>query len=323
MMWIDRTGKCLAGLALALCLVAPAVMAAEAYRIGTEDVLDISFWQAPERNVQVRVGLDGKITIDIIGQITAAGKTTEELQNDIVRDMSRLDKAVSQAAVRVVEYNHNYVFVIGQVNTPGKRSFEQIPDLWTLINEYGGVAPQGDLSRVTILRGGTQAGRVEVVNVSEAIATGRLDQLPALGRQDTIEIPRMPGAVLGAELGRTGERKNLIYVIGAVNSPGPITYEDDIDIAEALAMANGPTLEADVKNAQLIMKDGYYSQTVKFDLNAYAQSGQPARYVMQKEDMIVVPYRRSGFLGEGIGGIAAALGVVTTAVLLYDRINND
>jgi polysaccharide export outer membrane protein len=323
MMWIYRTGKYLTGLALALALVSPNVTAADAYVIGAEDVLDISFWQAPERNLQVRVGLDGRITIDIIGQITAAGKTTEQLQNDIVRDMSRLDKAVSQAAVRVVEYNHNYVFVIGQVNQPGKRSFEQIPDLWTLLNEAGGVAPQGDLSRVTILRGGAQAGRVEVVNVSEAIATGRLDQLPKIGRQDTIELPRMPGAVFGADLGRTSEQKNLIYVIGAVNTPGPITYEHNIDIAEALAMANGPTMEADVKNAQLIIKDGYYSQTVKFDLEAYSRSGQPARYMMQKEDMIVVPYRRSGFHCEGIGGIAAPLGMVTTAILIYDRVTED
>ena len=41
------------------------------YRIGSEDVLDVSFWQDPDLNVQVTVGLDGKITLDIIGQIEA------------------------------------------------------------------------------------------------------------------------------------------------------------------------------------------------------------------------------------------------------------
>jgi len=289
--------------------------------IGPEDVLNITFWQEPTLNVEVRVGLDGNITIDIIGQIPAAGRTTEELQRDIVRAMSRLNKNISQAAVRVTQHNYNYVFVIGQINEPGKRTFEEIPDVWTLINEVGVVAAQGDLTRVTILRGGEDAGKIEVVNVSEAIASGNLDKLPKIRRQDTIEIPRTAGMVLSAELGSTTERRNLIYVIGAVNTPGPITFESNVDVAEALALAHGPTADADLGKAQLVIKDGYYSQTVKFDLKKYSKTGTPARYVMQKEDMLIVPYRRPGFLGEGIGGIATIAGVITAAVLLVNQLN--
>jgi polysaccharide export outer membrane protein len=320
MEWTRYTGTWLACLGLLTCFWVVPVQAATEYVIGPEDVLDITFWQETTLNVQVRVGLDGKITIDIIGQIQAAGKTTEELQRDIVRDMSRLNRTISQAAVRVTQYNYNHVFVVGQVNTPGKKTFEEIPDLWTLINESGGVAPQGDLSRVTILRGGEDAGKIEVVNVSQAIATGNLDKLPKIRRQDTIEIPRTAGTVLAADLGSSTERRNQIYVIGAVNTPGPITYQENIDITEALALANGPTAEANLKKIQLVIKDGYYSQTVSFDLNKHSQTGKPARYIMQKEDMLIIPARRPGFLGEGIGGVAAAVGVITTAVLLWDQL---
>ncbi len=286
------------------------------YRIGSGDVLDVSFWQDPDLNVQVTVGLEGKITLDIIGQIQAAGKTTEELQNDIVRLMSRLKENISQATVRISGFYHNHVFVIGQVNTPGKLAFEEIPDLWTLINEAGGVGDMGDLSRVTIIRGGDEAGKIETVNVSKAIAEGKLDQLPKVRRQDTVEIPRTPGQVLSTEAGQSAERKNLIYVIGAVTTPGPIKYEEGIDVIEALALAGGPTAEADLKKAQLILKDGRFAQTVRFDLEKYSQTGRPARYIMQKEDMFVVPAQRSGFFSGGIGTIATALGVVTTAVFL-------
>src|SRR5574340_479189 len=85
------------------------------YRIGQGDVLTISFWQDEKLNSTVRVGQDGRITLDIIGQIDAAGQTTEELQNEIVRLMSRLNKNISQTVVRVSEYNYNYVFITGQV----------------------------------------------------------------------------------------------------------------------------------------------------------------------------------------------------------------
>lgn len=286
------------------------------YRIGTGDVLDVSFWQDPDLNVQIAVGLDGKITLDIIGQIQAAGRTTEELQNDIVLKMSRLKENISQAVVRVAVYNHNYVFVIGQVNTPGKLAFEEIPDLWTLINEAGGVGEMGDLSRVTIIRGGDDAGKIETVNLAKAIAEGKLDQLPKVRREDTIEIPRTPGQVLATEVGQAADKRNLIYVIGAVTTPGPIKYEEGIDVFEALALAGGPTSEADLKKTQLILKDGRFAQTVRFDLEKYSQTGRPARYIMQKEDMFVVPAQHPGFFSGGVGMVATAVGVVATVALL-------
>ena len=96
-------------------------------------------------------------------EFQAAGKTTIELQNDIVRQMSRLNTRVSQAVVRVIDYQYQYVFVKGQVLNPGKLTFEEIPDLWTIINEAGGITETGDLTRVTIIRGGTDAGKIEAV----------------------------------------------------------------------------------------------------------------------------------------------------------------
>ena len=298
-------------------------LVASEYVVGPEDVLDISFWQDPGLNARVTVGLDGRIALDIIGQVDAAGRTTEELQVDIVRLMSRLNKNISQATVRIAEYNYNYIYVIGQVNTPGKKTFEEIPDLWTIINESGGVAELGDLSRVTIVRGGEQAGEIEVVNVSQAIASGQLDKLPQIRRQDTIEIPRTPGQVLATEVGQTAEKKNLIYVVGAVNSPGPIKYEDNIDAMEALALAGGPTIEADLGKTQLVIKDGQFAQTVRFDLEKYSRSGRPARYFMQKEDLLVVPAHRPGFFVGDIGTVVAALGTISAVILLIDRLSED
>ncbi|MBD3257406.1 hypothetical protein GF377_03155 [candidate division GN15 bacterium] len=307
---------------LTLGLASQAPAQDEEYRIGPGDVLSVTFWQDPDLNTEVQVGQDGRITLDIIGQIQAAGKTTEQLQTDIVRNISRLNKNISQATVRVLAFNYNHVYVIGQVNSPGKQSFEVIPDLWTLINEAGGVAEAGDLTRVTIIRGGDEAGKVEVVNVSQALAEGKLSELPKVGREDTIEIPRTPGSIPGGELARTEQKKNLIYVIGAVNSPGPISYESDIDVAEAIAYAGGPSDAADVTKTQLVIKDGYYSQTVTFDLREYATKGKPARYIMQKEDMIVIPADRPNFFEANLGLIATALGTVTTTILIIDQLNS-
>lgn len=299
---------------------------AKEYQIGAEDVLDISFWQNPSLNAQVRVSQDGKITLGMIGQIDAAGRTTSELQDEIVRQMSRLDRSISQAVVRVFQFNYNYVFVNGQVRTPGKRAFEEIPDIWTIINEAGGITETGDLSRVTVVRGGTaNTGRVETFNVGRALAEGRVDRLPKLNRGDAIDVPALPGNVTGAPLTQEVEQKNLVYVLGAVNRPGAVAFQENADFTDLLALAGGPTANADLKHIKILTKDNYYSQSYQFNLEKYSKTGRPARYVVRKEDTYIVPERQGGFFGTGlnVGTVAAAVGVITSVYLLYDRLTQN
>lgn len=309
--------------ALAWVVVAASWSSAGEYKIGAEDMLEINFWQDPTLNSVVRVGRDGKISLDIVGQIEAAGKTTSQLQTDIVHQISRLNKRISQAVVRVVEYNYQYVFVSGQVNDPGKKTFEEIPDLWTIINEAGGITEIGDLSRVTIIRGGDEAGQVEVVNVAEAIAGGNLDKLPKIRRQDTVEIPRTPAGLPSGELARQIERKNLFYVVGAVNTPGPIQFEENTDILEALALAGGHTENANLKKVKIITKDGYYGQALRFNLKKYSETGALPRYIMRREDTFIIPAKGGAFLGINLATVATFVGVVASAILVYDRLSQE
>ncbi len=293
------------------------------YKIGPGDVLEIRFWQDASLNSVVRVNQDGKISLDVVGEIEAAGKTTSQLQYDIVRQISRLNKRISQAVVRIVEYNYQYVFVSGQVNEPGKKSFEEIPDLWTIINEAGGVTEIGDLSRVTIIRGGEEAGKVEVVNVAEAIAKGEVDKLPKIRRGDTIEIPRTPLGLPSGELAQSIEKKNFFYVVGAVNNPGPIAFEENTDLLDALALAGGYTENADLKKVKVITKDGYFGQALEFNLEKYTELGAPARYVLRKEDTFIIPAKRGGLWGISLGAVATFVGVVASAILIYDRLTQE
>lgn len=293
------------------------------YRLGPDDVLDIRFWQDQGLNTNVKVSQDGKINLDIIGRIDAAGKTVTELENEIVRTMSRLASRISQVTVRVVSFQYQHIFLKGQVLSPGKIAFEEIPDLWTIINEGGGVTEFGDLRRVTIIRGGEDAGKIEVVNVVEAIETGQMDKLPKIRRQDTIEIPRTPTGLPSGDLSQQAAKRNVIYVIGAVNSPGSIQYQDNIDLLEALALAGGPTSAADLKKARIVTRDDLYAQTYQINLDKYTKTGLPARYIMKKEDTFLIPYRQTGFLGVGLPTIATVLGAVSTAIIIYDRLRTD
>ncbi len=304
---------------ITLLLGGAATTSAE-YKIGPEDVLQIKFWQEPTLNSSVRVSQDGKIVLDIIGEIEAAGQTVQDLQMDIVNRMSRLNRRISQAVVQVVEFNYQHVFVYGQVNNPGKITFEEIPDLLAILNEAGWITATGDLSRVSIIRGGERAGQVEVVDVSGAMANGTVDQLPKLSRTDAIDIPSTPVGILPPDLGRLTTLKNVIYVLGAVNTPGPIRFEENLDIMEALALAGGHTGEADLRHTKIVSKDGNYGQSIHYNLEKYVATGSPARYIMHKEDVCIVPFRKQGFMSRNLGTFVTILGAATSAVLLYENL---
>jgi len=305
------------------CLCFLPVMAAGQYTIGPGDVLEIRFWQENSLDATVTVTQDGMISLDIIGEVEAAGLTTIELEKTIVRQISRYNKAITHAVVRVVEYNSRVVYVTGQVLNPGKFTFEEIPNLWTIINEAGGAAEIGDLSRVVLIRGGSQAGEVEVVNVAALVATGRIEELPKIRPGDTIEVPRTASGLPSARLAAPSETRNVFYVTGAVVNPGMLTYESGLDVLDAISIAGGPIELADLENVKVISKDGLQAQVTVVDLDRFTTTGKPGRHLIRQEDTIIVPRKSRGFLGiSSLSDLVTILGAVATSVLIYDRLSD-
>jgi polysaccharide export outer membrane protein len=311
------------GLATLIIFGLAADVSAQSYQIGPEDVLDIRFWQDRTLDVVVKVRQDGKISLDLAGEIDVAGLTTAELEKAIVRQVSRYNSAISQVVVKVIEYNNLKVFLSGQIRTPGKRTYEKIPDMWTIINEAGGVTEYGDLTRVLIIRGGKDAGKVEVVNVSALVTSGRIKELPEIHSEDTIEIPRTPAGLPSTTLSdQASPQRNLFYVIGEVLRPGVQTLEKNTDLLDAIALAGGPSEFANIKDVKVITKDGYKTQTMKVNLKKYQDTGKPGRYMVRSEDTIVMGRRGRGFLGiDSVAGWVGVLGGVGSLVLIADRLN--
>lgn len=311
------------GLVVMFSILAP-VTGSATYVIGPEDVLDIRFWQDNSLDAVVKVRQDGMISLDIIGEIEAAGLSASELEKQIVRQLSRYNKAISQAVVRVIEYGYQKVYIAGQVVSPGKYTFEEIPDLWTLINEAGGIAEFGDLTRVLIIRGGDRAGELEIVDVATMVSEGRLAELPEIGAGDTIEVPRTRAGLPSRSLSEQPETRNIFYVNGAVLTPGALTLESSIDVLDAISLAGGPAENADLENVKVISKDGPQTQVVKINLKKYTEKGIPRRYIVQPEDAIIIPAKSRGFMGvSSLTEWAAVLGAVSTLVILYDALTRD
>jgi len=301
-------------------LVSISAFAQQPYIIGSEDVLEIRFWQDNNLDAVVKVTSDGKISLDVIGEIKASGQTTVQLERDIIRQMSRYNSSISQAVVRVTEYNNQKVFISGQIQTPGKYTYEVIPDLWTIINEAGGATELGDLGRVLIIRGGENAGEVVTVNVRELVASGKFQELPQIRSGDTIELPLTPAGLPASTLSQSQQLRNLFYVIGEVNVPGAINLERNIDILDAIALAGGQTSEANLKKTRIITKSGAGTQIKRVNLAKYTNEAIARRVFIMPEDVIILPRKSGGLLGMGVTEWVAIVGGISTFVLMADAL---
>jgi polysaccharide biosynthesis/export protein len=292
----------------------------DSYIIGVTDRLSISFWQQPDLNRDIRVSETGMISLPVIGEIKAVGLTTAELSKKIIQQMSIYNTPVSQATVVVTEFNSRSVVVSGQVLNSGTYRYEKIPDIWKVILDAGGPTGEADLSRVSIIRKEGEKSNVINVDLYSIIRSGDLTKAPQLQAGDLVNIPI---STYGTNMSLGGEQKfegrNIVFIFGQVTEQGPRNLDEGMDVLDAIAVAHGFTLEADLKNVRVIMKDKKYSTIVKLDLDRYIKTGSPPRMMLHPEDTIIVPARRSGLWDRtiaAIGGIAPILGAIGTAVIL-------
>lgn len=92
----------------------------ENFVIGTADVLRVNVWRSPEASADnVRVRPDGKITLPLVGEMVAAGKTTDKLKAEIAAALVAYIKEDPQVAVTLVDVNSYQIVVLGNVGRAG------------------------------------------------------------------------------------------------------------------------------------------------------------------------------------------------------------
>ena len=275
------------------------------YLIGTGDLLSIKFWQKPEFNTEVRVNAVGEIQLPLIGTLQVMGLTTTQLRDSIEDRISLLDSNVNQVAVLVLGYGSKSVYVTGAVKTPSKISFEVIPNLWQIIMEAGGPLPTAQLSEVTIVRGGgSEAGKIIHVDMTDILEKGKLALLPPVYAGDTIHIT---GSIIQGStsiLPSPLERRDMVYVFGEVRTPGVYNADKNIDVLEALILAGGPTEQANLAKVKLLFRGRRHEELAVIDIKHYLEKSTPLPLEVFPGDAIFVPAKRKyAVMGEVLRGL--------------------
>lgn len=114
------------------------------------DVIKLTFAGAPELNQSQRIRVDGKLSLPLIGEVDASGKTISALQSEL----SQLYKTqLKNSDVLVtLESAPTQVVISGAVAKPTKIAFEKPTTVLQAIMEAGGASPYGNLKNVRLIR---------------------------------------------------------------------------------------------------------------------------------------------------------------------------
>jgi polysaccharide biosynthesis/export protein len=88
------------------------------YLIGPGDVLQLFVWKEPELTRELTVRIDGRISVPLLGDVEAMGRTPVQLAAELSKRFTRFLEA-PQVTLGVAQANSTRFYVLGQVNKPG------------------------------------------------------------------------------------------------------------------------------------------------------------------------------------------------------------
>lgn len=178
-------------LAASACAVDPAPQpqsaGTQSYTVGPPDQLFVSILPEPviERTTVIRP--DGYISIDLIGDVQATGRTVSEISADIQQKISRYKRDAS-VTVSVVSAESNSITIFGQVAAPGTFTLQRDTRVSEALGLAGGSTIFASKGRIRVIRSLGPKTEVLMVSLTE-IENGDLMSNIELAGGDIIIVP--------------------------------------------------------------------------------------------------------------------------------------
>jgi polysaccharide biosynthesis/export protein len=155
-------------------------------RLAPGDVLDITFPGATNLSGMHRIGPEGTITMPLVGQIEAVGKSADQLQTQLIGLYSGELKDTN--IIVSIAGSGNVVYIEGAIGRPGRIVMERPLTALEAIMEAGGFAETANKKKVTIIRyKGTENTTIEV-NLDPILKGGPVPPF-YLRPRDIIHVP--------------------------------------------------------------------------------------------------------------------------------------
>jgi polysaccharide export outer membrane protein len=155
-------------------------------RLAPGDVVEVTFPGATNFNAMHRIGPEGTITMQLVGQVDAAGKTAEELQTQLIKlyatELKDTNIIVSVAG------SGNVIYIDGAILRPGKITLERPLTALEAVEEAGGFTEAANRKKVTVIRYKGNQNTVIELNLEPVLTGGPVPPF-YLRPHDIVHVP--------------------------------------------------------------------------------------------------------------------------------------
>ncbi|OAN16821.1 sugar ABC transporter substrate-binding protein [Photobacterium jeanii] len=156
------------------------------------------------------------------------------------------------------------IYIFGQVGAPGRYAFNSDQGFLDILSAADGPTGEADIQEVLITHRDGKTTKVSRFNLARYFQTGNEALLPNVVAGDVIFLPQVD-AIADTQ---------AVKVMGAVKSPGRFNWNDSMTFLDVLALAGGPTKEANITNIRLIKENRQAQENVLyFDLDNFITEG--------------------------------------------------
>jgi polysaccharide export outer membrane protein len=198
------------------------------YEVGPGDVLDIAVFDNDDLSRLPTVQTNGSISLPLLGEVQVAGLTVAEVRRKITNLLAKDYLRNPQVEVKVREFQSQFVSVVGEVNSPGRKPIRGRMRLIDALLESGGFKDSAS-AEVLITRtdGSFDDGKPSI--------SVRISGSATLQDQINLQLQLKNGDII------TALPKSFVTVDGEVNRPGRYAIESDLTVTGAISLAGGFT----------------------------------------------------------------------------------
>lgn len=184
--------------------VAGAASGASGYWLRAGDIVEISFPSDLGQGYTTPVSPGGTVTLPMVGEVVAAGRTPSELAAIITEAMAGYLVDPSTTVI-LKEVSPQPVFVIGEVSNPGRVASTEGLTVSMALADAGGVKATGKASSVMVVRTyGVDEPVAIKVDVTKILSGRDLSEDMRLVANDVIYVPK-------SVIGKVGEFVDLFF----------------------------------------------------------------------------------------------------------------
>jgi polysaccharide export outer membrane protein len=264
-------------------------------------LLQMDIYGIPEMSAKLRIDTLGNVDIPLIGAVHVEGSSVAQAQEGIQKAL--VDQEIlknPQVMLMVLQFSSRNISVMGQVQSPGRI-------------QLLAPTPLGD---VLALAGGETAAAGNEIEIQHRNANG----------ESTVRHIRYaqgaPSTALQSILIEPGDtvvvqKAGVIYVLGAVNRPGGYLMLNggSLNVVQALALAGGETLQADMRGVLIVRRKGSQFEQIKVPLKKI-EKGTAIPIPLEVNDALFVPtsaWKSLVLNGSSVLSAAAAASIYAAA----------